>query len=742
MSKNYQKYPIDFGILKENNSIKDKDNIPEKEVEISDSFEFNDYSSDSTFKYLKEYFLTNFSHKVQCCICEISIFIKSENTYRKLKSSEEAKLKDSTLPDKIFLIKVKEKCNCEYKLYKDYMTKSKIEVLKQLQKATDTKKKLLEEKDEQMSENEILKNKISKLENENKELKSKEQQTENDLKEEIEKYKKEIENLEKTIYKLEEENKKLNKTDELKYHLNPTFEDFYDIIIDINSIKKVNREGWKVKFNEKGLEKYNKYKEKELITIGVLGNNNKGKSFLLSKISKIKLLSGTSIHTEGLSVKYPELKGYKGRQIILLDSAGFETPVLKKENNTKGRDDENINEESKEKSEKLDEKETEKENSKEKLDDEDLERNKEFKENAKDKIMTELFLENLIIKVSDIILVVVGKLTYSEQLLINKIKVECKRQNKLRIFIIHNLQEFRMVKQVEDYIENYLLKFSTFDLKKRSWITTKRDKEIMDEQKENDNSDIKDNMNEENLKGQLNNIHFTEIIKYDDKKLEIYHLIIANEDSEAGKVYNKYAYDFIENIYNLIPEPKEFDVFNQVKDNFMRLSNTFLDNTIEGDKFNEDEKIIQDKIIKLNSKKELSLKKCYTDELSFSFFKTSKFEPKYNYFKPDPNTLEIRFEIPGNVNIQINHEIVGDETIIKIKGIKHKDKKPEKQKDNLFNIREFGEFELNIPLKVEDFKINNPKPKEGYPKIVNGVCIIQYELASNGEGGSASVDEL
>ena len=67
------------------------------------------------------------------------------------------------------------------------------------------------------------------------------------------------------------------------------------------------------KYNEKGLENYKKYKDKDLIVIGALGNNIKGKSFLLSKISKIQLLTGTSINTEGLSVKYPDLKGYKGR---------------------------------------------------------------------------------------------------------------------------------------------------------------------------------------------------------------------------------------------------------------------------------------------------------------------------------------------------------------------------------------------------------------------------------------------
>jgi hypothetical protein len=45
-------------------------------------------------------------------------------------------------------------------------------------------------------------------------------------------------------------------------------------------------------------------------------------------------------------------------------------------------------------------------------------------------------------------------------------------------------------------------------------------------------------------KSKINNIHFTEIINYgDNKELEVYHLILANEDSEAGKIYNEYAYN-------------------------------------------------------------------------------------------------------------------------------------------------------------------------------------------------------
>ena len=646
-----------------------------------------------------------------------------------------------------------------------------------------------------------------------------------------------INKLTEEIKVLNQDMKKLRKEEELQnFQKHSLEENFYDIVIDINSITSVSTEGWNIKFNPKILEKFKqdikKKKEKEekkekekkdkknqegqeedeeqnTITLGVLGNNNKGKSFLLSRISEIKLLTGTSIETKGLSIKYPELKGYKGRQIILLDSAGLETPVLKKNmKEVEKIEEKEINEENqeiKEDNPKSNEENSKsevkkKDESKEKLnEEEEFKRNKNFKENARDKIMTELFLENFIIKFSDILLVVVGKLTYSEQLLINKIKVESKTQNKGRIFIIHNLQEFREVKQVEDYIKNTLLKCSTFNLKKKTWITSKKDTEVNKENnqkiklenkdneneikdennevekneiKDENNEDIKDNeeqneikdeikennkqenqknknldglkdVNDENVKeeSKLNDVHFTEIINYGDKKkLEIFHLILANEDSEAGKVYNQYAYNFIEGVYNLISEPKKFDVFELIKENFRNLSNTIFINNIENLNFTDEEEILDKKNIKLITKEPLSLKKCFTDELGFSLFKTGNFEPKYNYFKPDPKTLEIRLEVPGNTNCVVNHKIEGDKTIITVVGDKNRDKTPKDENDNIKDIREFGKFELKIPLPVEQFKITGTTTKEKL-QFKNGLCIIKYELASDGDDVEGKPDE-
>ena len=104
--------------------------------------------------------------------------------------------------------------------------------------------------------------------------------------------------------------------------------EFYDVIVSIQSIKDIIK-GWKIQFNERMKKKeYEKVIKEKVLKIGVIGNSNKGKSFILSKLSKIIIPSGTSIKTEGLSIKYPVLEEFKNRKIVLLDSAGLEAPVL------------------------------------------------------------------------------------------------------------------------------------------------------------------------------------------------------------------------------------------------------------------------------------------------------------------------------------------------------------------------------------------------------------------------------
>ena len=104
------------------------------------------------------------------------------------------------------------------------------------------------------------------------------------------------------------------------------FIDFYDIIFKINSIRDILN-GWNISFSEKGKEYYEKMKVKNFLKIGVTGVGNKGKSFLLQKLANIELPTGTSIKTEGLSIRCPDIDS-ENQNIILLDSAGSETPLI------------------------------------------------------------------------------------------------------------------------------------------------------------------------------------------------------------------------------------------------------------------------------------------------------------------------------------------------------------------------------------------------------------------------------
>jgi hypothetical protein len=207
-------------------------------------------------------------------------------------------------------------------------------------------------------------------------------------------------NINKNLLEKENENKNnlgLN-------FLNDNYNGSYDIIIDIKSIANLNNEGWEINYSNR--EFYNSKKDCPTITIGVIGNGNKGKSFFLQKLSEYNIPKGFNVKTKGLSIRYAVKEDHN---LTILDSAGQETPLL---NNNNEIDNEYL---------------------------------------LRDKLNTELFIQKFIILKSKILFIVVGNITLSEQKLITRIKKEGKNK---QIFIIHNLQIFQTKEQVEDYIEN------------------------------------------------------------------------------------------------------------------------------------------------------------------------------------------------------------------------------------------------------------------------------------------------
>ena len=340
-------------------------------------------------------------------------------------------------------------------------------------------------------------------------------------------------NLQNEIEKLKisknEKFEKYKKNDYNEEFIGKELETFYDIVIDVGSIKSLSNkdEGWPIKWNKNinNIKEFLKANNK-LLKVGILGNGNKGKSFLLSRIFNEIIPSGYSVITEGLSIKINQENFY-----ALLDSAGFQTPLL-------------INNESQRQSK------------------DEEEAQKEYENLYRDKTQTENFIQNLILHLSDMLLIVVGKITFDEQKFINKIKNEIKnlncqtqKQKKPMLFIIHNLSNFQTISQVKKHIENTLLKSASFQLK-----------------------EVFDIVNSQNGEKEQR-YYFTE----ESNDILIYHLIMARELTEAGDFYNNYTYKFLKERFNDFPHRTPLSILEEIKNKFAEWSTDLLEEKIEPD---------------------------------------------------------------------------------------------------------------------------------------------------------------
>ena len=305
-----------------------------------------------------------------------------------------------------------------------------------------------------------------------------------------------------------------------------------------------------------------------------------------------------------------------------------------------------------------------------------------------------------------------------------KIKKEIERAKiNTPLFVIHNLITYTSIQQVQDYINDFLLKSATFSLEEGHKVSTQTKTTA--------------------------GIYYYE----SNKDQKIFHLIFANEGSEAGKYYNQYTLDFLEKNYQNVTHLKSFDVIETIKERYSKLSKDIIEKADEKDsnlsreekngKTNDNNKksshedksdktiseiIFDDSnpdLIKLKDEKEIILKKCLTDELGFSNLKANGFEPTYNLFKKE-NKIIVRVEAPGNCKIDSNIDYAGEYNIIKLTGEKKKDKEPQNEKDNIFNTREYGNFSLEIPLKTEDYLLSNDEPTIENKK---GLLFIDYKLS-------------
>ena len=449
-----------------------------------------------------------------------------------------------------------------------------------------------------------------------------------------------------------------NLLNDIPIYDNKKFIDFYDIIFNINSIRDILN-GWKIEFGKNGKDYYDKMKVGNFLKIGAIGDGNKGKTFLLQKLAKIELPTGYSIKTEGLSIRCPDIDS-ENQNIILLDSKGEDYPLLEDSNFEFN-----------------------------KFLNDPKELKKQLDDLANDKRLTENFLRQIIIKESNLLLVVVGNLTYKEQKLINEIKEESNNRNQ-SIYIIHNLQTFVEKSQVENYIEETLMKSATFRLFKNKEIRLRREEE---------NEDLTEN-----------NIYFIE--SFSENHKNVYHLIMAKENSPAGNYYNNFVIRFLRRQMNNFPQQTSFPIIKKIKDYFFDMSRYYLEYPLKYDSFEETEDIIQ-----VKKGTEIKLKTTIYDETSISNFIGKSYNPRYCYFIHN-NRFYFQIELPGNFDKkQFKYNIFDKDNyyIIDINSSKFigtKDFFP-KEKDGrkFFNNREEGPFHLRFSVLAEDFKFKEKKIK-------------------------------
>ena len=113
--------------------------------------------------------------------------------------------------------------------------------------------------------------------------------------------------------------------DSYEYKENPN-NPVYDMVIDIQSLSKL-KEGQYIKYygSKKNINRVKNISKQRFLRISVIGNANRGKTFILQKISKLNFdgAIGHTVSTQGLSIKFP-----KDYEYVLLDTLGNTSPIV------------------------------------------------------------------------------------------------------------------------------------------------------------------------------------------------------------------------------------------------------------------------------------------------------------------------------------------------------------------------------------------------------------------------------
>ena len=478
-----------------------------------------------------------------------------------------------------------------------------------------------------------------------------------------------------------DEEKKIFEEEEKKK--NREAQDFYDLVLDFNSFEQLKKDGWNANFTRMGKKKFDKcISENEFnIVIGVVGNKNRGKSYLLGRIMQMdeyKNPHGFLVTTSGISCIFPRLDN-TDNTFITLDSAGRDNPLLQ-----------NAFFEEKDKNELI-------------------------RNIARDQKVTEIALNDFIIQESDVLITVLEQLSFNEQEmlknLINQItlygikhmkKFRC---NGKRLIVIHNLMNISTLDGINKFVDDVLKKSLTFSLEKQTYKKLGID------------------------------IYIQNINQYNDKNpdkrpiIQIVHVLVGDDSNdEIRKKLNEPTFEYIrKNIKTQVG--KKFNILEKFKNFIVENSKNYFDS----EAFNENSIIIGKEseqngktIIPITLSEELKnknidFKKFYINARGIHKF-LSALEPRYSTSlieQEGKDYFEIEFELSGNVEIKEKFYTTDKEQyVFTIKGKTNEVFETETNKESkefefqpiinrFIPLKNQEKKEIEIIILKEDYKISS-----------------------------------
>ena len=567
------------------------------------------------------------------------------------------------------------------------------QAIEKKQKELEEKKRIFEEQKRKLELEKQFDRERKDIEKRRKEI--------DDIKRKIEEDKRkeeEAKRIKEERIKIEEEKARIEKEkrdEEMKIFIeeekkkNREAQDFYDLVLDFNSFEQLKKDGWNANFTRMGKKKFDKcISENEFnIVIGVVGNKNRGKSYLLGRIMQMdeyKNPHGFLVTTSGISCIFPRLDN-TDNTFITLDSAGRDNPLL-----------ENAFFEEKDKNELI-------------------------RNIARDQKVTEIALNDFIIQESDVLITVLEQLSFNEQEmlknLINQItlygvkhmkKFRC---NGKRLIVIHNLIDISTLDGINKFVDDVLKKSLTFSLEKQTYKKLGID------------------------------IYIQNINQYNDKNpdkrpiIQIVHVLVGDDSNdEIRKKLNEPTFEYIrKNIKTQVG--KKFNILEKFKNFIVENSKNYFDS----EAFNENSIIIgkeseqNGKTIipislseELKKNKNIKFKKFYINARGIHNF-SSALEPRYSTSlieQEGKDYFEIEFELSGNVEIKEKFYTTDKEQyVFTIKG----------------KTNEVFETETNKESKEFEFQpiINRFIPSKDNEKKEIEIIILKedYKISSDDEFG-------